>query len=100
MEQLFRLEFNEKQQQFNCAYPNKSQKANTFGWRTIADNCSDIEFYAFEAFVNRTKRQGLTVEYLLKSLSEFMVFWSNLLEYGLSIGYEKNIDDNFTHAKG
>ena len=85
MEKLFRLEFNEKQQAFHHAYPHQNKEPDTFGWHTVTDFCSDDEFHIFEAYVNRTKKRKLTLEYVLKSFSELKGFYSNLLEYKMSI---------------
>ncbi len=84
MENLFRLEFNEKQQGFHHYYPHQCVEPNTFGWHTITENCSDEEFWIFEAFLNR-KNKKLTLDYVLTSFSELQRFYSNLLEYGMII---------------
>lgn len=80
----FRLEFNEKQQKFH--HDNYTHEADTFGWFTIMDECSDIEFKVYEAFVNRIPNKKLTKEYLLKCATEVKGFTNNLLEYGLVVG--------------
>lgn len=85
MEQLFSLEFNEKQQMFHHRYPHQKHQPNTNGWYTITDFCSDDEWHIFEAFVNREKKRELTLEYVLKSFNELKGFYSNLLEYKMSI---------------
>lgn len=83
METTYRLEFNERQQHFHL--DNYTHEADTHGWVTITEHCSDMEFHIFEAYVNRTKVVKLTTEYLLKSLSEIKGFMSNLMEYKLAI---------------
>jgi hypothetical protein len=45
METNYRLEFNEKQQQFHM--DTGSHEANTFGWVTIAEKCTDLEHVVF-----------------------------------------------------
>jgi len=86
MEQLFRLEYNEKQQAFHHAYPHQTWvRENTHGWYTITDFCSDEEFHIFEAYVNRVKKRKKSLEYVLKSFSELKGFMNNLSEYNLSI---------------
>ena len=83
METTYRLEFNEKQQHFHL--DNYTHDADMHGWFTITEHCSDMEFHRFEAYVNRTKVDKLTKEYLLKSLSEIKGFINNLMEYKLAI---------------
>jgi hypothetical protein len=91
MENLFRLEFNEKQQKFYHGYRNI--KENTTGWCIITEYCSEDEFHIFEAYVNRVvphhrkfaKKEKLTLEYVLKSFIELNSFLDNLLEYNLQI---------------
>ena len=85
MEDLFRVEFNEKQQCFHHAYPHQKTEPNTHGWVTITENCSDDEFHIFEAYVNRIKKKKLTLEYVLKSFLELKGFYDNLLEYKMII---------------
>jgi hypothetical protein len=82
-ERLYRLEFNETQQSFHL--DNYTHDPDTHGWFTIADHCTDIEFWIFEAFVNRTQKQKLTREYLTRSLTELKGFLKNLSEYNLAI---------------
>ena len=83
MEKTYRLEFNEKQQNFHL--DNYTHEPNTFGWFTITDHCSELEFKIFEAYVNRVEIDKLTKEYLLKCLSEIKGFMDNLQEYKLQI---------------
>ena len=94
MEKLFRLEFNEKQQAFHHHYPHQTHvKENSYGWKTIIENCSDDEFHILEAYLSRNvphhrsmaKKERYSIEYILKSLSELQSFYSNLLEYKMSI---------------
>lgn len=82
MEQTYRLEFNEKQQQFHLN--SGIQEPETHGWFTIAEHCTEIEFKVFEAYVNRIPQKKLTKEYLLKCLAEVTKFTLNLLEYKLA----------------
>jgi hypothetical protein len=83
MEKTYRLEFNEKQQNFHL--DNYTHEPNTFGWFTITDHCSDFEFKVFEAYVNRVEKHKLTKNYLLKCLSEIKGLMDNLQEYKLHI---------------
>jgi hypothetical protein len=57
MEKTYRLEFNEKQQNFHL--DNYTHEPNTFGWFTITDHCSDFEFKVFEAYVNRNHNNNV-----------------------------------------
>jgi hypothetical protein len=79
----YRLEFNEKQQKFHL--DNYLHEENTHNWFTIFNHCTDREFKIYEAFVNRSKKNKLTKEYLLKCAVELKGFTNNLLEYNLSI---------------
>jgi hypothetical protein len=83
MEQTYRLEFNEKQQQFHLN--NFTHEEGTHGWFTIFEHCTDIEFKVYEAFVKRIENKKLTKEYLLESATELKKFAYNLLEYDLTI---------------
>ena len=85
MENLFRLEFNEKQQMFHHAHQNDVVEPNTFGWHTIAENCSYDENLIFKAFLYRKKKKKLTLDYVLTSFSELQSFWSNLSKYEMTI---------------
>ena len=85
MENIFRLEFSEKQQQFHHSYPGQGQEPNTFGWYTITEHCSNQEFLIIDAFIRSKKKDKLTLEYVLKSFSELQTFYSNLLNYDLRI---------------
>ena len=91
MENLYRLEFNEDQQNFHLENNGKRRAAepNTHGWFTIFEHCTDLEFEIFEAFVNRVPQKKLTKVYLLKCAKEVKAFMNNLLEYGILI--KKNV---------
>lgn len=84
MEKTYRLEFNEKQQNFHL--DNFTHKEAKHGWFTIFEHCTDIEFKVYEAFVNRIPNKKLSKEYLLKCATEVKGFTNNLLEYGLVVG--------------
>jgi hypothetical protein len=82
-QKLFRLEFNEKQQNFHL--DNGTHKENTYGWVTITEYCTDLEFKILESYVNRTKKNKLSVFYVKKSLKELDQFMSNLMKYNITI---------------
>ena len=83
---LYRLEFNEEQQVFHMEMLSPyAKEANTHGWFTITEYCSDIEFNIFEAYVNKTKHERLTKEFLLRCITEIAGFMNNLSEYNLVI---------------
>ena len=82
-QRLFRLEFNEKQQNFHL--DNGTHKENTYGWVTITEYCTDLEFKILESYVNRIKKNKLSVVYIKKSLEELKQFMSNLMEYNITI---------------
>ena len=81
-QKLFRLEFNEKQQNFHL--DNGTHKENTYGWVTITEYCTDLEFKILESYV-RIKKNKLSVFYVKKSLKELDQFMSNLMKYNITI---------------
>ena len=83
IEKNYRLEFNEIQQMFHL--DDYSHVENSNGWFTIMDNCTDLYFRVFEAYVNRSPRKKLTKNYLLKCVNEFKHFVSNLSEYQINL---------------
>ena len=83
MERNYRLEFNEKQQNFHLN--DFSNEENTHEWFTIFEHCTDLEFRIYEAFVNRVPQKKLTKDYLLKCAVEIKGFMRNLTEYGLVV---------------
>lgn len=83
MEQTYRLEFNFNQQGFHL--DRGSHEENTHGWVTIIEHCTDQEFKILEAYIARKKKEKLTVQYILESLSELKIFMANLAEYNLHI---------------
>ena len=80
---VFRLEFNESSQQFHM--DNYSHEANTYGWKTIMNECSDYQFYLIESFVNRVPNDKLTVTYIKQCIKELGGFINNLSQYQLQI---------------
>lgn len=83
METTYRLEFNEDQQQFHLC--NYTHDENSFGWVTIIEHCTDLEFRIFESYVNRIVQEKTTIEYLLNCSIEVKSFMNNLLEYNIQI---------------
>lgn len=75
----YRLSFNENQQTLHFTQEDET------GWVTIFENCTELEFKVFEAYVNRVHKE-LTKEYLLECSAEVKVFMKNILEAGLVIG--------------
>jgi len=82
-EKTYRLEFNEAQQSFHL--DNFTHEEGTYGWFTIFEHCTDIEFKVYESFVNRVHKKNLTKKYLLKCATEVKQFTNNLLEYHLTV---------------
>jgi hypothetical protein len=80
--EYYRVEFNEKQQNFHI--DNYAHVSNTYGWITVFEYCTDLEFEIFESFVDRIKDKKLTNEYVLKCASEIRTFIINLLDYGIT----------------
>ena len=79
----YRLSFNENQQTLHL--DNFTQEERTQGWVTIFENCTELEFKVFEAYVNRVPKE-LTKKYLLQCAADVKVFMKNILEAGLVIG--------------
>ncbi len=82
---LYRLEFNEKEQVFR--FDNYSHEADTFGYATISEYCSEMEFQVLVSYLDIKGKENdkLTIEYLLKSISEMKKFIYKLAEWNLAI---------------
>lgn len=85
MERIYRLEFNEKQQQFHL--DNFTHEENTHGWVTIMGECTDLQFHILESFVNRVESKRLTKDYIVRCVKELKGFIDNLAEYNLHIAH-------------
>lgn len=85
METTYRVEFNQHQQCFHFA--DHSDEANTNGWVTVIENCTDLEYLVFKAYYNRITQERITLEYLLQCVSEVESFMNKLIEYGLVVSY-------------
>lgn len=83
MERTYRIEFNEKYQEFRL--DNYTHCANKNGWFIILDNCTDLEVQIYTCYVSRLNKRKLTKEYLLKCVSEIKIFTNNLIEHNLVI---------------
>jgi len=83
METTYRLEFNVKDQIFHM--DDYRHVPYTAGYYTLREYCTDLEFMIFEAYINRTKKDRFSVEYLLKCLAELEVFLMNLTESNITI---------------
>jgi hypothetical protein len=91
MEDVYRLEFNENQQEFH--FDDHKREENTHGWFTIFEYCTELEFEIYHAYVNRIPQKKLTKQYLLKCASEVEAFLSNLLKAGLVVRYPEADSD-------
>lgn len=83
MERTYRLEFNEKQQHFHL--DNFTHQPNTFGWFTIFEKCTDLEFKIYKSYINREPKKVYTKDYLIKSARELENFTDHLLNRGLAV---------------
>ena len=83
MNTIYRVEFNEKQQNFHL--DRGTHEENTYGWFTIYEKATNDEFHIYEAYVNRIKKGKLTKDYLLQCRAELNGFLQNLSEYDLRI---------------
>jgi hypothetical protein len=79
----YRLEFNEKTQNFH--YDNGTHEENTFGWETITEHCTDFELMLFDAYINRKGEKKHTTKQLRQSVIEIKNFIYNLANYNLEI---------------
>tara|TARA_R110002051_G_C8412427_1_gene450378 strand:+ start:150 stop:428 length:279 start_codon:yes stop_codon:yes gene_type:complete len=86
----YRLEFSEQQQWLRL--DNYTHKENTDGFLTIKEECSDLEFKIFEAFLTRTDGLNINdseIKYrnvdLLEAIEEITIFIKSLDEYNLAI---------------
>lgn len=86
MENRYRLEFSETQQQFHL--DNRNHEPNSYGWVTIADNCSDIEFEALQSYMNIYPVKRLSEKHIRKCLAEVSRFILRLTDFNLSIKRE------------
>ena len=86
MKNLYKLEFNEEQQQFHNNYGQFEE--NTNGFFTVIDSCSDLKFHVFESYIKRNRQEKLTKEYLLKSAVELQTFLNNLTEKQIDINFK------------
>ena len=57
---IYRLEFSEDQQQFHLEIVRR-KPANTFGWVTIMENCTDIQFKILRTYVRNKNKKGVTL---------------------------------------
>ena len=83
MERTYRLEFNQDQQNFHL--DNFTKQPNTYGWFTIFEKCTDLEFKIYVSYLNRVQKKVYTKEYLIKSAKELEKFTDNLLNIGLEV---------------
>lgn len=83
MVNTYRLEFNEKQQQFHL--DDGTHEIGTHGWRTITEHCSAIECVVLQCYIESKKKDHVTAIQAKKYLDELKAFWSALLKEGFSI---------------
>jgi hypothetical protein len=86
MSETYRLEFNEKQQMFHL--DNYSHEENSFGWITITEHCTDLEFEIFEAYLDRDcikEDQTLTEDHIINTFIDLQSFILKLMDYNISI---------------
>jgi hypothetical protein len=87
--QKFRVEFKESTQQWHHEYINKDTfvyPPNTYGWVTIIEQATDVEFRVFDSLIASFKKDHLSVDFL-KQLAEVLpLFIENLRDdYGYEI---------------
>ena len=87
MDRLYRVEFNEDYQKFHLDW--KGREPNTYGWFTVMENCTDLEFHIFESYVNRINKKKITKKYLMQCVKELNGFMLNLSEYRYHVGNSK-----------
>lgn len=86
---LFKLEFNEKQQQFYCNYGENIPE--TYGWVTIFEHCNELQERFFDAYINiKIRKTGtLTVKFLQEKAKECQDLLSQLTDYGFLLTITK-----------
>ena len=82
-EQTYRVEFNEKQQNFHLSRDRR--EPNTYGWFTVFESATDFEFKIFMAYIETKSVKRYSREYLTKCAVILPRFIANLLERGLTI---------------
>ena len=83
MENTYRLEFNEQQQEFHL--DDFTHEENTNGWFTIYGDCTEVQFKIYDTFVKSKKRKKYTKAFLIKCSLELDEFVQNLMEHKLAI---------------
>ena len=83
MERTYRLEFNEKQQAFHL--DNYSHQENTFGWITVFDHCTDVEFKIFECYLRSFKFSGYTNEIIITAAKGATNFINEMTDRNLLV---------------
>ena len=91
MEKSYRLEANKLEITYPLYFNEKDRQLflgeleDTEGWFVIFENCTKLEFTIYRAYINRTEKKKVTLEYLLKSADELKGFMDNLIFYNLNI---------------
>ncbi|MDT8413596.1 MAG: hypothetical protein RQ875_14110 [Vicingaceae bacterium] len=88
--EYYRLEFSEEQQWLRL--DNYTNEANTYGFITIMEKCTDMECHIFEAFLTKTNGETLensSIKYrnadVLEAKQELDFFLESLRQYELEI---------------
>ena len=80
--QIYRLEFNEKQQHFHLDW-NNAHGENTHGWKTIDKNCTDAKYALFDVYMkstfdldidNLSEGKLVTCKFILECYAKFEMF--------------------------
>jgi len=87
MEKTSRLEFNEKQQQFHL--DNGTHEEYTHGWVTVFENCSDLEFHFFEAYLKTHFQKPYKKNHILKCAKEVCVLMNFLIEKEIEFNFKR-----------
>ena len=83
MSNVYRLEFNEKQQQLHL--DNYTHEEQTHGWITVYKCCTDLEFWVFRSFLEANITGRKTNQNVLECASKYEAFMKNLVQNRLQI---------------
>ena len=82
---LYRLEFNQKQQVFHMA--EKSDGARP-GWHVVTESCTPEESVILQCYCDAKKSPKITNEFVMKSLAELKIFWGKLMDEGITFQFQ------------
>ena len=82
-EEKFRLEYSEEQGQWHCNRGLDEPETNSY--LKLFEKCTDLQMYAFTAFVEKKELQKFTKKEILEQVDSFNIFMKNLKKFNLTI---------------